>query len=123
WLTGGDRLRGYLASQGITEGFISHAHNGLIESMTTLGVFGTLAWLALIAVIFWNLWKGARTSSSLYGGVYASLAKGLFTAWFVFQLNGLTQVNFWEGKSLHQIAVIVSLSLLILVSDARGERV
>lgn len=116
WLTGGDRLRAYYESQKRNEWFISHAHNNFLESLTGVGVVGTLAWIALILVIFLLQWRGFGAHA------WGALAKGLFCAWFVFQLNGLTQVNFWTGKSLHQSALMMALTFVCLHVKRSGEK-
>lgn len=89
--------------------FSGHAHNNLLDMMAGTGAFGTLAWLAWSGAIFWMLWPLARRESQL-GGV--DFSRGLFCAWIVFHLNGLTQVNFWEGKVTHQMMAMVAWALL-----------
>jgi O-antigen ligase len=85
--------------------FSGHAHNNVIDQLSGTGALGLLAWLAWWGVLAWLavgvLGGAARGAFAAEEWVFA---KGLVCAWVVFQLNGLTQVNFWEGKVLHQLA-------------------
>jgi O-antigen ligase len=79
--------------------FTGHAHNMWMENLATIGLVGSLAYVLWCSYIM----KIALTLSTHDPKSYqASLAWGMFCAWIVFHLNGLTQVNFWEGKCLHQ---------------------
>jgi hypothetical protein len=51
------------------------------------------------------------------------IGRGLFCAWIVLHLNGLTQVNVWEGKVEHQMAWALAWALagLIAANNARGK--
>jgi O-antigen ligase len=85
--------------------FSGHAHNNLIHMLGGVGLLGTLIWLALcvwIAVVFW----GARIDPK-FGAIFL----GFFCAWIVFHLNGITQVNFWEGKVMHQFLFALGMAL------------
>ena len=82
--------------------FIGHAHNNALEMLASTGVIGFLAWFTWCVFAVWLLWKNPRLGFS----------RGLICAWLVFQLNGLTQVNFWEAKVLHQVMWVVAWSLL-----------
>lgn len=90
--------------------FQGHAHNNLIDILAGTGAFGTIPWIAWALLVLWIAWLSAagKGASAAYGG----FARGLFCAWIVFQLNGLTQVNFWEGKVTHQMMIMASLSLM-----------
>jgi hypothetical protein len=67
------------------------------------GVIGLLAWL------IWNaVWVGLLIPAKARGyvegvGKGPYFGRALLCTWLVFQLNGLTQVNFWEAKVLHQL--------------------
>lgn len=88
---------------GTQDVFTGHAHNNLIDMLGGTGLLGALAWLAWCAVFTVLVWRRARQGSAL--------AWGVFCAWIVFQLNGLTQVNFWEGKVEHQLMIALALVL------------
>jgi O-antigen ligase len=83
--------------------FSGHAHNNLLDVLGGTGLLGTLAWLAWCVLAF------AIPISLAQKGT--GFARGLVCAWIVFQLNGLTQVNFWEAKVLHQIAWVMAWTL------------
>ncbi len=77
--------------------FSGHAHNNFIEMLASLGILGLFAWILWCIFILKIAWSSSR---------------GLFCAWIVFHINGLTQVNFWESKVLHQMMWVTALSLL-----------
>ena len=77
--------------------FVGHAHNNFIQMLSGTGVLGALAWLLWCGFVLLLSWKGSP---------------GLFAAWLVFHMNGLTQVNFWEAKVQHQMAWVVALMLI-----------
>jgi O-antigen ligase len=76
--------------------FVGHAHNNLLQMMSGTGILGAAAWLAWAVFVLIMAWKKSP---------------GLFAAWVVFHVNGLTQVNFWEAKVQHQMAWVVALLL------------
>ncbi|MCM2279635.1 MAG: O-antigen ligase family protein [Oligoflexia bacterium] len=86
--------------------FSGHAHNNLIDFLGGTGLIGALAWLAWCFGAFWLAWR-ARDA-------------GIFCAWIVFNLNGITQMNFWDGKVAHQAMIAVAWTLLAAaVADRR----
>jgi O-antigen ligase len=85
--------------------FTGHAHNNALEMLGGMGLLGLLAWLAWTFGILGLLWPFARDPRSM------TFARGIVCAWLVFQINGLTQVNFWESKVMHQMAWMVAWSL------------
>jgi len=90
------------ANRGACWVFRAHAHNNLIQMLGGTGLFGALAWLGWCGLVFLILLRLPR-------GV--GFAGGLFAAWVVFHLNGLTQMNFWEGKVLHSMMWAVAWGL------------
>lgn len=96
--------------------FVGHAHNNFLEMLGSTGIFGTVAWLAWNICVFGMIFKAAFRSSAA-----PQFALGLFCAWVVFQLNGLTQVNFWDSKVLHQM-MWVSAWALLWVSEAQWSK-
>lgn len=97
--------------------FSSHAHNDFIDMLGGTGLLGALAWLAWCWVTLKILWRGFKNPVS------QSFAWGLLCAWLVFQINGLTQVNFWEGKVMHQMMWVVAWSLLWVVQKPEDAQV
>jgi len=93
-------------NKGSKKSFYSHAHNNFIEMLSGTGIIGLLSWILYSIFIFYLLFKLYRN------GVEVHLCVGLICAWLVFHLNGLTQVNFWEGKVMHQMMWSVSWILL-----------
>jgi O-antigen ligase len=82
--------------------FVGHAHDNALEMLASTGAIGFLAWLFWCGLAVWLLWKNPRLGFS----------RGLMCAWLVFQINGLTQVNFWEAKVLHQLMWVMAWTLL-----------
>ena len=87
--------------------FTGHAHSNIFEMLSGIGLLGTGIW------ILWNyrIIQIARSLSE-EKGFYGDLGWSFFCAWIVLHLNGLTQVNFWEGKVLHQM--MCSLAFLLI---------
>lgn len=83
--------------------FSGHAHNNVLEMLGGTGLVGTLAWFIWNIFIFMLLWKNF-SEGALFGA-------GFLIVWAIFHINGITQVNFWEGKVLHQVMWMVGLSL------------
>jgi O-antigen ligase len=80
-----------------TDVFSGHAHNNILDFLGGTGLIGLLAFLVWWFFIFkWTLRPGVRVAGY-------NLSAGFFCALLVFQLNGLTQVNFWEAKVQHQL--------------------
>ena len=94
--------------------FSGHAHSNFFEVMGSLGVLGLVAWF------LWNCFVISlpiryRKAPDAY------LARGVVCAWIVFQINGLTQVNFWESKVIHSMMWVVAWTL-VWAADARKAR-
>ena len=83
--------------------FVGHAHNLYLEIIASTGLFGLGGFIVWIAVFLKN---SRQTVWSL----------GLKAAMLVFLINGITQVNFWESKVLHQLMWVSSLCLAFVVS-------
>lgn len=88
--------------------FGGHAHNNFLEMIASTGLLGALTWIAWCIGFVWLAWPLARRG----GAAGPQFARGLICAWLVFQLSGLTQVNFWESKVLHQIMWVTAWLLL-----------
>lgn len=84
---------------------VGHAHNNLLEMLSGTGLLGASAWLLWVLLPFAILIRLVRRRIPMSGGLLA--------AWAMFHLNGLTQVNFWEGKVLHQIMWMMALVLFL----------
>ena len=86
--------------------FQGHAHNNFLDMLGGVGGIGALVWIAWCVGVFWILREGLKNRAAPWFGI------GLICAWVVFQINGLTQVNFWESKVLHQECWVIAWSLL-----------
>jgi O-antigen ligase len=89
--------------------FTSHAHNNVLDALASTGALGLLAFLGWWGAIFISAWRSFRSATEKW---LPAAALGAFLA---FQVNGLTQVNFWDGKSQHTMmiwaGVVLALSL------------
>jgi O-antigen ligase len=93
--------------------FSGHAHNNVLDFLGGTGLIGLLAWIVWWVFIFrWTICPGVRV-------VGYDLSLGLLCALVVFQLNGLTQVNFWEAKVQHQLMWAVAWLLLGATAGAK----
>lgn len=100
WRKGEEMAGRYMLEQsGAETVFGGHAHNNFIEMLSGTGVAGATVWVLWSGFIFLYLFRLRRSGSPFHVG----LANAWIAAWVVFQINGLTQVNFWEGKVLHQM--------------------
>lgn len=87
--------------------FSGHAHNNLIDMLGGTGLLGTFAWLAWNGGLFYILIK---KKTILFQGL--NFSRAFLCAFVVFHINGITQVNFWEGKVQHQLAWMIAWVLL-----------
>lgn len=87
--------------------FVGHAHNMVLEMAAGTGIVGLLAWLFWVGGTLYLCWKAVKASKTA-----PNLGWGIFCALIVLQLNGLTQVNFWEGKVIHQLMWVMAWVLL-----------
>jgi O-antigen ligase len=86
--------------------FVGHAHNLYLDTATSSGVIGLVALLVWIAALTAVVLQGRRAPHHSF-----ATPIGLLCALVVFLLNGLTQVNLWEGKVFHQVAWIAGWAL------------
>ncbi|MCM0605226.1 MAG: O-antigen ligase family protein [Xanthomonadaceae bacterium] len=103
FLQGQDYSGLYQIAEGRADVFAGHAHNVVLEILSStgvLGLLGYLVWMIYLCMKFYNLRK--------LPGVL-----GIGVAWIVFLLNGLTQVNFLEGKVMHQMAWCIAVLLFL----------
>jgi O-antigen ligase len=88
------------------EVFSGHAHSNVMDMLGGTGLPGLAAWLVWCCIPVGGAWLLLRR------GTPAAVPLGLLCAWFVFHLNGVTQVNFWESKVLHQVMWVTAWTLL-----------
>lgn len=100
--------------------FVGHAHNNILEVLAGTGALGFIFWC------LWNYWvfktgyQLIRINSIPNRHLEGELALAIFCAWITFHLNGLTQVNFFEGKVMHQMMWGIAL-LIFLNQDSSRE--
>ncbi len=95
--------------------FWGHAHNIFFEMLAGTGLIGFISWLGIVAFPFyfgWKLYKNTTLSDFWRG-----LSLGIVAAWIGILINGMTQVNFWEGKVAHQI--MISIGILLALSSGK----
>ncbi len=100
----------------IKDAFRSHAHNNLLEMLAGTGIIGAAAWLIWNGAWLRDLWRAHLSGPQLHDAEHRytiGIPEGLLAALVTFHLNGLTQVNFWEGKELHTLAVAFALTYAI----------
>lgn len=94
--------------------FSSHAHNNILDTLAATGLLGLLAflfWWFVLLISAWRsfVWSGEEPGRDRW------LPAAALAAIIAFQVNGLTQVNFWDGKSQHTLmiwaGVVLALSL------------
>jgi O-antigen ligase len=98
--------------------FVGHAHNNLLDVLGSLGAFGLMGWLGyqfwltrLLIRQSFSRENSANPEAVLESQAQSDLARGWLAAWLVFHCNGLTNLNFWEGKVQHQLAFMTALLL------------
>lgn len=102
-------LAGYWLQKQLNQShvFSGHAHNLYLDLLSGTGIFGLMAWLTWALVVTLLFVRVARKRGK----------PGFLAAWIVFLLNGMTQVNFWEGKVLHQLVWVIMLAYLTWKSE------
>ncbi|HTL12220.1 MAG TPA: O-antigen ligase family protein [Bdellovibrionota bacterium] len=99
--------------------FMGHAHNDVLDVLGGMGALGLLTWLLWMGWIF-----AAHRGPIQDRGLGRSFAQGLLCAWVAFHINGLTQVNYLEGKVQHQMMWAVAWVMLMvwLKGESRGKK-
>ncbi len=87
--------------------FIGHAHNNILDILAGTGLVGITVWLfwwghLLLICARLICARRVRYAENLERENW-HFSHGIFCSWIVFHLNGLSQVNFWEGKVQHQL--------------------
>lgn len=100
-----------------TTDFTSHAHNNLLDQFASTGSLGMLAWLAWWGFLFFAAARAFRASAPEDRWLPAACLAGFFA----FHVNGLTQVNFWDGKSQHTLMIWAGVALALWLKGRRLE--
>ncbi len=97
----GDRLLPqYYQSLGITQPFVSHAHNNLLQWLGGAGFLGLCLYICISGLFL--TWSWRLTKVSPWGW-------SLFLAQLFWHLGGLTEANFFDGEVNHCIVFVWSM--------------
>lgn len=102
-----------------TTDFTSHAHNNFLDVLGATGGLGMAAFLAWWGFLFYAAAAAFRRARLEERWLPASAIAGFLA----FQVNGLTQVNMWDGKSQHTLMIWagVVVALWLRGRAARGK--
>jgi len=100
---------------GSEQWFSSHSHNNMLDAFSSTGIFGLIAYLWWWFALLWLSWRQYR--EALWDNKWLPAAG--IAAFFSFQINGLTQVNFYDAKSQHALMLWVGI-VLVLEWQRRG---
>lgn len=81
--------------------FSSHAHDNFLDIMASMGTLGLVAFVLWWGYLFWECFRCFRSFPAEEKWLPAAALAGFLS----FQINGLTQVNFWDGKSQHTLMI------------------
>jgi O-antigen ligase len=87
--------------------FASHAHNNFLEMFSSTGVIGLLIFLAWWGVLLAYAIRSFRCAE----GDEKWLSAGVLAAAVAFHVNGMTQVNFYDGKTDHTLVLWAGILL------------
>jgi O-antigen ligase len=89
--------------------FASHAHNNFLDALAATGIIGFIAfaiWWIVFFIYAWRIYRSTENSQKW-------LPAALLIAGIGFQINGLTQVNFYDAKSQHSLCLWAGLVLAL----------
>jgi hypothetical protein len=95
--------------------FTSHAHNNFLDMLAATGLIGFAAFLAWWGFLFLASWRSFRLAPE--GEKW--LPAAAFTGFIAFHVNGLTQVNYWDGKSEHALMLWTGVAIALWVRASR----
>lgn len=98
--------------------FTSHAHNNVLDMLGATGAIGFLAFAAWWGFLFWVVLRAYRRSPNEERWLPAAALTGFLT----FHINGLTQVNFWDGKSEHTLMIWVGVVVALWIREHQGQK-
>lgn len=87
--------------------FSSHAHNNFLDITASTGVIGLLTFLAWWGVLFFFAIR------AFVAGKFRWIAAAAMVGFWAFHVNGLTQVNFGDGKSQHTLMLWAGIALFL----------
>jgi O-antigen ligase len=93
--------------------FTSHAHNNILDSLASTGLIGFSAFL-----FWWGiLITGAALAFRAAPKEERWLPAAVLAGFLAFHVNGLTQINFWDGKSQHTLMIWVGIALALSIRN------
>jgi hypothetical protein len=95
--------------------FTSHAHDNVLDLLASVGALGLAAFAAWWIVLF--VWAGKAFRQARAGEEW--LPAAAIAGFIAFQINGITQVNFWDGKSQHTLMLWAGVVIALEVRRRR----
>jgi O-antigen ligase len=95
--------------------FTSHAHDNFLDILATTGLVGAFLFLAWWGFLFYSALRAFRRAPLEERWLPAAALAGFLA----FHVNGLTQVNFWDGKSEHTLMLFAGLAVALWVRDEK----
>lgn len=89
--------------------FTSHSHNNFLDALAATGWLGFLVFTLWWGIVIFMAWKAFRLAPERERWLPAACLGGFLS----FHVNGLTQVNFWDGKSQHTLMLWVGVALAL----------
>lgn len=97
--------------------FTSHAHNNVLDMLAATGLLGFVAFLAWWGFLFFASWRAFRRAPE--GEKW--LPAAALTGFLAFHVNGLTQVNYWDGKSEHALMLWTGVAVALWIRERARE--
>jgi O-antigen ligase len=97
--------------------FTSHAHNNFLDMLAATGLIGFAAFLAWWGFLFFASWRSFRLAPE--GKKW--LPAATLTGFLAFHVNGLTQVNYWDGKSEHALMLWTGVAVALWIRDSHAK--
>ncbi len=98
-----------------TTDFTSHAHNNFLDMLGAVGALGFAAFLGWWGFLFYASGRAFKRAPLEERWLPAAAIAGFLA----FHVNGLTQVNFWDGKSQHTLMIWAGVALALWVRDRK----
>lgn len=93
-------------------GLMSHAHNNIIQVLSSTGILGLIFFLWFMIKILVDGIKGIKTSDE--NTLNYGLLVGFIGAFICLHISGLTEANFFDGEVLHLFLFLTAISLTAL---------
>jgi O-antigen ligase len=97
--------------------FTSHAHNNFLDILAATGAIGFAAFLTWWGFLFWACAHSFRRAAPSEKWLPAAALAGFLA----FHVNGLTQVNYWDGKSEHALMLWTGVAIALWIREQSRE--